>query len=109
MAETILHKRQRLSQVDTWAPSAARFAGDADWYRIGMDPNDGLSLTLRSEDGEPVDAYLFAADLSGDNPFFAQPMQVTDWIMHRALQPLSLVEIGTLLVTGQGPRDQRNL
>jgi hypothetical protein len=38
--------------------------GDEDWFRINLDPNDGLSMTLRSLTGEALDAYLVPA---GDN------------------------------------------
>ena len=69
MAETILHRRQRASPSGYVGTQRGTICGgDADWYRIGMDPNDGLSLTLRSEDGEPVDAYLFAAGSERGQP-----------------------------------------
>jgi hypothetical protein len=36
--------------------------GDEDWFVISADPNDGLSLNLRSLTGEDVNLFLFAAD-----------------------------------------------
>ena len=77
--------------------------GDADWYRIGMDPNDGLSLTLRSEDGEPVDAYLFAAGSERGQPVL-RAADASDRLDY-AQGTTAFVPGGDwyLLVTGRGP------
>ena len=41
---------------------------DEDWFRISLDPNDGLSMTLRSLDGTALDAYFYPAGSNRADP-----------------------------------------
>ncbi|MEE2756331.1 MAG: hypothetical protein VYA30_06705 [Myxococcota bacterium] len=41
---------------------------DEDWFRISLDPNDGLSMTLRSLDGTAIDAYFYPAGANRADP-----------------------------------------
>jgi hypothetical protein len=35
---------------------------DQDWFRIALRPNDGLSVTLSSRDGTPIEGFIVPAD-----------------------------------------------